>query len=76
MVYEMYGYLTDNKNTNIERRTTMNETNNAASGKTNDEIVNEIIEYLRKEHITIGRSKKVMEMVICKIREIENTISL
>lgn len=55
---------------------TMNETNNAASGKTNDEIVNEIIEYLRKEHITIGRSKKVMEMVICKMREIENTISL
>lgn len=54
----------------------MNDTNSETNGKTTDEIVNEIIEYLRKEHITIGRSKKVMEMVICKIREIENTISL
>ena len=60
----------------MERRKAMNDTNSETNGKTTDEIVNEIIEYLRKEHITIGRSKKVMEMVICKIREIENTISL
>lgn len=54
----------------------MNDTNSATSEKTPDEIADEIIEYLRKEHIAIGRSKRAMEMVICKIRKIENTISL
>lgn len=59
-----------------EKDQTMNDTNSAASKCTVDEFADAIIEYLRKEHITIGRSKRIMEAVICKIRKIEEDISL